>query len=607
VSAPSPSATTPDQDRLIQAELVRLLYRNLPSALGAVVVIVVLIGVVFWDVVDRTWLLLWCAAMLTVLAVRLVLCVQYQRLDSDSGAEAHWRRLAVIGSAGGSLLWAASTAVLFPPDSIGHQYFLCLIAAGLGAAATVSLNPVPAVFRVYLVGHTTPLAVQFLLLGDARSVMIGVAVLCFTVGMLIIAHNLHHSLVETLRLRFEKSALIQGLEQARDAAEQANRAKSDFLSNMSHELRTPLNAVLGFSQLLLFERGDPLTPAQREAITSIERTGRHLLALVEDILDVSRIENRTIELATDELSPGELCQQAAALMQPDAVARGVALVVLPGAGEPPSVSGNRKRALQVLTNFLSNALKYGSNGGRVEIGAVGTAAGGVRFTVTDFGPGISSERQAELFRPFSRAGLERTNIEGTGIGLSIAKGLVEQMGGLVGVDSSPGRGATFWFTLPGPNGNARLAPQPAPPPVAAKPDGPVTHDLDQVGAAKILYVEDMPENRTLVRRLLARYSNIAYLEADSAEAGIEVARRERPDVILMDMRLPGMTGLEALKILRADAATGAIAVIGLTGAAMPHEAAAINAAGFDGYITKPFRIPTLLAKLAAVLGQRSPR
>jgi signal transduction histidine kinase/ActR/RegA family two-component response regulator len=398
----------------------------------------------------------------------------------------------------------------------------------------------------------------------------------------------------------ERKQWEEKLRAARDTAERANRAKSDFLSNMSHELRTPLNAVLGFSQLLLFEPGgDPLTPAQQEAAISIERTGRHLLDLVEEILDLSRIENSAVELTVETLSAADLCLQVAELMRPAAAAASVELLVA-ACDDLPRVSGDRKRALQVITNFVSNAIKYGASGERIEIGAMPVGEAEVRFAVTDFGPGISPDRQAELFRPFSRAGLERTNIEGTGIGLSIAKGLVERMNGRIGVDSGAGQGATFWFTLP-----ARIKETIMTAPSNASPSGGGQgRGLESVGPATVLYVEDTPENLALMRRLLGRYANITYLEAESAELGLEIARRQRPDLILMDMRLPGMSGLEALKALRADPATAAIAVIGLTGAAMPHEADEINAAGFDGYITKPFRIAILLATLTEMLSRR---
>jgi signal transduction histidine kinase/ActR/RegA family two-component response regulator len=591
----SASDSAENQEAAIQAELVRLLYGNLPAALGAVTIVVIMIGVAFWNAIDRTLLLSWCAAMLAVVALRFQSCWHRRGRSPTREEVVVWRRVAVAGSAFGGLVWAASAAVLFPPDSVVHQYFLCIVAVGVGSAGAVSLSPVPMVYRAYVLGHVPPLALRFLMVGDTHSVAMGIIAIGFTLGMLLFARNLHNTLVETLRLRFEKTALIASLEQARDAAERANRAKSDFLSNMSHELRTPLNAVLGYSQLLLFERGDPLTPPQREAVEGIERTGRHLLSLVEDVLDVSRIEASAIELVNEALQPADLCASAIGLMRPAAAKRGIELAHKTGSGGLPLVAGDRRRAVQVLANFLSNAVKYASGGSRVDVEASRDGTGFVRFAVTDQGPGIAPERQAELFRPFSRAGQERGNIEGTGIGLSIAKGLVERMGGRIGLDSATGRGSTFWFTLPAATGAEDVPP---------RPSAPAPADLDRVESAKILYVEDTAENRSLVRRLLARYPNIVYLEAESAETGIEMARHERPDAILMDMRLPGMSGIEALAVLRADDTTRAIPVIGLTGAAMPHEAEAINAAGFDGYITKPFRIPTLLAALTEALGRR---
>lgn len=388
------------------------------------------------------------------------------------------------------------------------------------------------------------------------------------------------------------------LSMARDAAEQASRAKSEFLSKMSHDLRTPLNAVLGFSQLLLMERGrEALSRQQNEAVATIERTGRHLLSMVEDILDLARIENRAIELTTESLSLAAVCSEVLTLVQPLTEAGRVHIshdVMRPNT---PQVLGDRKRVIQVLTNLVSNAIKYGGSGGRVVIAVEPAAGGFVRLGVTDFGPGIPTDRQAQLFQPFSRLGQESSTTEGTGIGLTIAKGLVERMGGTIGVYSVPHEATTFWFSLP-----EAVASAAAPGPSAPRGDEIAqVRTLHQVGPATILYIEDTLENLTLVRRLLSRFANIRYLEAETAELGIEIARRERPDVVLMDMRLPGMSGIAALAVLRADPATQGMTVIGLTGAAMPHEAQEIKVAGFDGYITKPFRIAALLEALVQAL------
>jgi len=387
------------------------------------------------------------------------------------------------------------------------------------------------------------------------------------------------------------------LQDARDTAEHASRAKSEFLSRMSHDLRTPLNAVLGFAQILLLEDGrDAITGRHREAVETIERTGRHLLEMVEDILDLSRIENQAMQLAREQVAVKEIVREVLSHTETMASSHGAKITVGSNLDGLPGVLGDRRRVIQVLTNLLSNAIKYGRSGGDITLDANQTGSF-VRFAITDRGPGIAPHRQAHLFQPFNRAGAEQSGTEGTGIGLTIAKGLVEQMGGTIGCDSAVGQGSTFWFTLP----VAAIAVSRARTLVVDTSP----HSLHDVGQVSILYVEDTVENRNLVRRLLGRYPNVRYLEAESGEQGIELARRERPDIILMDMRMPGMSGLEALKLLRADTRTKDLAVIALTGAAMPHEAEEINAAGFDGYVVKPFRIGTLLSQLVAVLERRT--
>lgn len=385
---------------------------------------------------------------------------------------------------------------------------------------------------------------------------------------------------------------------ARDAAEQGSRAKTEFLSRMSHDLRTPLNAMLGFSQILLTEEGpEALTAIQRSAVETIERTGRHLLSQVEDILDFSRIENRAVTLLTQPLNVEDIVKEALTLTSMMAVRHGAAIIVDPSFSLLPNAVGDHRRVVQVLTNLLSNALKYAAARGAITL-AASVESGFLRVEVRDRGPGIPLDRQSRIFEPFNRAGAEDMAAEGTGIGLAIAKSLVEQMGGAIDFVSAPETGTIFWFTLPVAAEIASAAPTGAPTASAQ------TATLRDIGAATILYVEDTPENRTLVRRLLGRYANIKYLEAESAESGIEIARREMPDVVLMDMRMPGMSGIEALHVLRADPRTRHIPIVALTGAAMPDEAVEIGSAGFDGYITKPFRIGDLLAKLIAVIERR---
>jgi len=391
------------------------------------------------------------------------------------------------------------------------------------------------------------------------------------------------------------------LRSARDAAERASRAKSEFLSKMSHDLRTPLNAVLGFAQILLLEEGgERLSEQQRSAVGTIERTGRHLLELVEDILDLSRIENRAIQLSIEMLALDQVVAEAQSHTAAMAADHRTRLVLLTDFGLQPRVIGDRRRVVQVMTNLLSNAIKYGIAGGEVAIDAA-PVDDHIRVSVSDNGPGIAPEHQMRLFEPFNRAGAEHSATEGTGIGLTIAKGLVEQMGGAIGCESKPGQGARFWFTLP------RATAHPAEREISTPQPSKEHSSLRDIGTVTILYIEDTPDNLALVRRILGRYPNVRYLEAEAAELGIEIALRERPDVILMDMRMPGMSGLDALRVLRSDPRTRDLPVIALTGAAMPHEASTIRKAGFDGYVTKPFRISTLLSQLVGALEKRVER
>ena len=383
------------------------------------------------------------------------------------------------------------------------------------------------------------------------------------------------------------------LEHTRQLADQANRAKSEFLANMSHELRSPLNAILGFAQLM--ETGTPaLTPPQKSAIDQILHSGWYLLELVNDILDLAGIESGKLSLELAPESLGGVLQECQNMIEPLAASNSIA-VSFAAFEMPCMVQADRRRLKQVVVNLLTNAIKYNRPSGTVDVRWSLRPNGCVRISVQDSGNGLSADQLAQLFQPFNRLGQENGAREGTGIGLVVCKRLVELMGGKIGAQSTPGVGSTFWFelvvaesdSLPAASQATSAPPsKPAPQPM---PSGP------PVALHSLLCVEDHPATLALIEQLMARRGDIRLLVALDAESGLALAKLERPELILMDINLPGMSGLEALDLLRDNLATRQIPVLAITANAMPQDIEKVLAAGFMAYLTKPIKIDELMA------------
>ena len=384
------------------------------------------------------------------------------------------------------------------------------------------------------------------------------------------------------------------IHKAKEGAERANRAKSEFLSRMSHELRTPLNAILGFAQLMEM---DELTPAQAQGVKHTLKAGRHLLDLINEVLDLARIESGRLAFSPEPVQLRGVIQETLDLVGPAAAARNLTLAFPASPLHDGCVRADRQRLKQVLLNLVSNAVKYNREGGAVTVTTdltdLSTPVRSIRINIHDTGPGIAPENLSRLFEPFDRLGAEQSQTEGTGLGLAVAKKLTEVMGGTIGVESVVGAGSTFWVELPVTEsplkGTARLR--------------ALVEDIvaDETKTGTVLYVEDNLSNLELVKAILARRPAIKLSTANQGWQAVRLAREHRPGLILLDLNLPDMHGSEALRRLRADEQTHAIPVVVISADVTPGQIQRLREAGAHDYLTKPLDVHKFLEVVDEVM------
>lgn len=402
-------------------------------------------------------------------------------------------------------------------------------------------------------------------------------------------------LIQAKRTMEEKAGFQNELVSAKEEAERANRAKSDFLSSMSHELRTPMNAVLGFGQLLESDTDEPLTESQAENVGQILHAGWHLLELINEVLDLAKVESGKIDLSIENVDPLEVLRECVDLIGSVAAGSGIQVSLDISSDKLHMVRADRTRLKQALLNLISNAIKYNRENGLVTISARYTSDAKLRLCVTDTGVGLSEQQLQRLFQPFNRLGAERSGIEGTGIGLVITRQLVQLMGGSIGVESEPGQGSTFWIELGAVDERAGLS----------ESGMSETPELHGIAMRTVLYVEDNPANLRLVAQVLGRLHNIKLLSAHTGELGLDLARSNSPDLIILDINLPGMDGFEIRARLRLHAQSRHIPVIALSANAMPRDIERGLEAGFARYLTKPLKVAEFMKALNELMPENA--
>jgi signal transduction histidine kinase/AmiR/NasT family two-component response regulator len=597
VTAPDmPEAVRP----LVEAELLRLLYRQLPAALWGTLLSALVVMAVLWGRTSAAPLMAWAALVLAITGSRALLWRRFRALRPDGSALARWRRWFWVGVALSGASWGLASVVLAPADSPVHEVFLTFVLGGMTAGALGSMAAWRGAYGLFLVLVLAPLALRGVMLGDG--IHLGMAALVSLFGgiLWVISGRMHGALRESLALRFQNLDLVGSLavakarqqvanarlEEALRAAEASARAKSEFLANIGHEVRTPMNGVLGTLELL----GDTeLGPEQREYLSMARGSALGLMGLLDDILDFSNIDAGRLHLEAVATDLRSALREAVDSFAAAAREKGLELTLGLDEGLPARVLFDPRRLRQVLTNLVGNAVKF-TERGSVQVVVEQTREDGGRvglhFAVRDTGIGVPVEQQGRIFDVFTQAdGSTTRRYGGTGLGLAISKRLVELMGGRIGVDSRPGRGSTFWFTL-----TARVAGEVA------------TADVRRTDA-RVLLVEDNPVNRQIARRLLEK-RGLAVICVEDGQQALQRLAEGGFDLVLMDCQMPVLDGLDATRRFRAREAAEAhggderLPIVALTAGAMDADRESCLAAGMDDYLVKPFKAVQLDAILA---------
>jgi len=419
-------------------ECIRFLYRNTSIALAVNVCLVVLISWVLWENITHPYVQIWLGSVLVVTAIRFYKTIQFWQINPSAQDIPHWGTLFFVGSSLSGILWGITPWVF---DALGNNEVyvpISLALAGLSAGAAAILGPVLKVYFSYLIAVIVPMTIWFFTQGGEEYFQIGLMFVIYMVAMFITGMVYNRVLLNAI-------SLSQRLIEAKEEAEHANKAKSQFLASMSHELRTPLNAILGFGQLLELEK-DKLPEHHRYHVHEILSGGNHLLGLVNQVLDLSKVESGKMDLMIEDIEIKKVFNECQALIESSLVKYDVSIDFNIDYSKSLIVRADYIRLKQVLLNLLSNACKYNHQGGKVTVRCESIADNKVRINIEDDGIGISENEQSKLFQPFCRLGQESSTIEGTGIGLVISKQLIELMGGNIGYNCLD-KGSNFWLEL----------------------------------------------------------------------------------------------------------------------------------------------------------------
>lgn len=618
MSSEDNNGTSPDSVKkkieLRAAKIKQIYSQSLLGGFAALLGGLVFAGSV-WNSVSRTIIIVWASCYVAQYVGRVVLVYRFRKVGPKGEQVLEWGKRHSLMTFSGNFFWAVAAFFMFPGDSLHLQIFMVIFVGGIVAGAVVVYSPTNEYLSSLLLA-ALPLAGRFFYEGGQHNVTVGALLLMFSSVMGFAGWSIHKLYTELLSLRFERGDLIEHLREEifqrqqalqvtnrlRGEAEAASAAKSEFLTNMSHELRTPLNAILGFSELLEDQWSGKLNEKQAKYAREIFEAGQHLLQLINDILDLAKVESGKTDLKISHVDLAQMLDDCLTMIRQRAINRGLDLelavsTILTGA----VIRADKIKLKQIVVNLLSNAAKFTPSGGRIILKA-DRRGKELLISVTDTGIGIRREDQQRIFASFEQVDSSYSRQEqGTGLGLALCRSLVELHGGSIWVESEGiGTGSTFKFVIPfiagdeGPVDTVR----PGHASAGLTPES-LRESLGGDSQLKfpVLVVEDNPANMKLAVSLLEA-AGCQVLQAFNGEEGIKIAEAELPAVVLMDVSLPGMDGLTATRVLKGSPTTGHIPIVALTAHAMKEDETRARNAGCDAYLAKPVDAETLFLTLA---------